>query len=135
MNARGDTAACRAAAITSSAGASLGTNAEAPASRAPKSCSSPAYMVSTTMPESSALPSRTAADEVEAAAVGQPDVDDDDVGRELRSASQRLGDGAGLADDGRSRAALEGPPQTLADQLVVVDQQHRVERGLVHACS
>src|SRR6478735_377113 len=48
----GETLACRAAAMTSSDGESLATNAEAPASRAPKSCSSPAYIVSTTMPMS-----------------------------------------------------------------------------------
>ena len=50
MNALGEEAACRAAATTSSAGAVFGTKALAPASRAPKSWSSPAYMVSTTMP-------------------------------------------------------------------------------------
>src|SRR6185369_5552436 len=50
VKADGDEAACRAAATTSSAGAVLGTNADAPASSAPKSWSSPAYMVSTTMP-------------------------------------------------------------------------------------
>src|SRR2546421_7965468 len=50
VNAEGALAACRAAATTSSAGAVFGTNALAPASRAPKSWSSPAYMVSTTMP-------------------------------------------------------------------------------------
>src|SRR3954447_2879252 len=51
-NDRGDTMAWRAAATTSSAGASLATKAEAPASRAANSCSSPAYIVSTTMPRS-----------------------------------------------------------------------------------
>ncbi len=50
MKALGEEAACRAAATTSSAGAVFGTNALAPASSAPKSWSSPAYMVSTTMP-------------------------------------------------------------------------------------
>src|SRR5215210_4689017 len=50
VNARGETAACRAAAITSSAGASFGTKADAPASRAPNSWSSPAYIVRTTIP-------------------------------------------------------------------------------------
>ena len=50
LDALGAEAACRAAATTSSAGAVFGTNALAPASRAPKSWSSPAYMVSTTMP-------------------------------------------------------------------------------------
>src|SRR3954451_442472 len=47
---RGETMAWRAAATTSSAGASLATKADAPASRAANSCSSPAYMVSTTIP-------------------------------------------------------------------------------------
>src|SRR5204863_256071 len=50
VNADGADAACRAAATTSSAGAVLGTKALAPASRAPKSWSSPAYMVRNTMP-------------------------------------------------------------------------------------
>src|SRR3954452_20380320 len=50
VNALGAEAACRAAATTSSAGAVLGTKALAPASSAPNNWSSPAYMVSTTMP-------------------------------------------------------------------------------------
>ena len=49
MNERGDTSACRAAATTSSDGASLATKADAPASSAANSCSSPAYIVSTTI--------------------------------------------------------------------------------------
>src|SRR3954447_9450022 len=48
----GEEAACLAAATTSSAGASFATKADAPASSAPNSCSSPAYIVSTTMPAS-----------------------------------------------------------------------------------
>ncbi|MDQ1675211.1 MAG: hypothetical protein QOC93_355 [Actinomycetota bacterium] len=52
VNALGEEAACRAAATTSSDGAFFGTNALAPASSAPNSWSSPAYIVSTTMPTS-----------------------------------------------------------------------------------
>src|SRR3954453_23884417 len=52
----GEEAACLAAATTSSAGASFATNAEAPASSAANSCSSPAYIVSTTIPRSCPCP-------------------------------------------------------------------------------
>ena len=51
-------------------GESLATKAEAPASMAPKSCSSPAYMVSTTRPISGS-PAQGAHD-IEPGAVGEP---------------------------------------------------------------
>ena len=50
MNARGETSGVPGGGDHVVGGASLATKAEAPASRAPKSCSSPAYIVSTTMP-------------------------------------------------------------------------------------
>ena len=59
VNDRGETSAWRAAATTSSAGASFATKAEAPASSAANSCSSPAYIVSTTIPTSGS-PARNA---------------------------------------------------------------------------
>ena len=50
VKAIGDVADCRASDTTSSAGAPFRTKAEAPASSAAKTCSSPSYMVSTTSP-------------------------------------------------------------------------------------
>ena len=131
VNERGETAACRAAATTSSLGASFGTNAEAPASRAANRCSSPAYMVSTTRPMSGRWP-RSGLDDVEAAAVGQPDVADDDVGLELgrRDAWPRRTDEPS-ADDREVRVAVECAAQTLTNQVVVIDEQHGVGHGFL----
>ena len=79
-------------------------------------------MVSTTMPMVGLRLAHLAGG-VETAAVGQPDVEDDDVGGVLGDdrASASATD-PGLADDGEVSRALERASQSLADQLVVVDE-------------
>ena len=62
--------------------------------------------------------------DVEAAAVGQLEVGDHDVGREHGRHGQALGHRAGLAHDLVVAGALEDPREALPDQLVVIDQQH-----------
>ena len=61
---------------------------------------------------------------LEAAAVGQPQVHDDDVGLEVAGLADGLGGGRRLADHLELAVALERVPQTLADQVVVVDEQN-----------
>ena len=101
MNARGDTAACRAAAMTSSAGASLGTKARGAGLERAEELLVAGVHGEHDDAQASGWSSRAAPwHELEAAAVGQPDVEDDDVrARALDQPCERLVDGAGLADD------------------------------------
>ena len=130
-NERGETAACFAAFTTSVDGASLPTNADAPASIAAKIWSSPACMVSTTMPVS-LRSRRTDPDHVEPGAVLQLQVGDDDVGLELVVHRERLGDRLGSTDHLGCRLGGEDHGEALTDQVVVVHEQHPVGRRLVH---
>ena len=103
MKARGLAAACRAAETTSSAGASLPTKAEAPESSAAKSLSSPAYIVSTTMPSSGSL-CRARWRQRDAVAVRQLDVGDEHVRRSRSSASTAAATEAASPTTSRSPA-------------------------------
>jgi len=120
VKAVGAEAACRAAATTSSEGAFLGTNALAPASRAPNSCSSPAYMVRTTMPTDGiaerSLRSRRGHFR------RQSQIHDDHVRPGVVGLSECLGDRTRLSHDPELRVTLKSVPQTLPDQLMVIDE-------------
>ena len=71
---------------------------------------------------------------VDARPVGQAYVEDDDVGGQQPEQAQRVGAGAGLADHLELAGALEGTSQSLPDQLVVVDQQHRDRHRALLPC-
>ena len=74
---------------------------------------------------------------LDAGAVGQPDVHDDDVGLVEARLVDRFGDGPGLGDDLEALAPVEQRDEALADDLVVVDdEQAQRSGGLVigHAC-
>src|SRR5439155_9898929 len=73
------------------------------------------------------------ADQLEAAAVWQPDIDHDHLRGQCLEPAERLRDAPRLAYDLEVRRALEGPAKPLADQLVVVNEQHR--RGHEHLLS
>ena len=62
---------------------------------------------------------------VEAVAVGQAHVEDHDVGVEQREQTTGVAQRAGLTDDLEVAVSFEGPAQALADELVVVDEEHR----------
>ena len=68
---------------------------------------------------------------LDARAVRQPDVHDDDVGLEPAGRLDRLGDRARLGDDLEPVAAVEQGDQALADDLVVVDHQQAIIAGRV----
>ena len=68
-------------------------------------------------------------------AVGQADIHDDDVRLELARHLERLGDAAGLGHDLEAFPPIEQGDETLADDLVVVDDekaQGTGERRLGH---
>ena len=74
----------------------------------------------------------TAADgaaHLDAGAVGQPRVEDGDVGAQRRDARGRLLGRAGLADDLDVTGGLQQRAQPLADDLVVIEQEHPDGRG------
>ena len=60
----------------------------------------------------------------DAVAVGQAHVEDGDVGAQGGDAGQRLGGGAGLADDLDVVLGLQQLGDAAADDLVVVEQEH-----------
>jgi hypothetical protein len=60
---------------------------------------------------------------LEAAAVGQAQIHDHDVGLQRAGLAHALGGGGGLADDLELPVALERVPQALADQVMIVDEQ------------
>ena len=62
--------------------------------------------------------------DVDAGAVGQPAVEDRDVGAQRRDAPDRLLRRAGLAHDLDVAVGLEQVAQPAADDLVVVEQEH-----------
>ena len=70
-------------------------------------------------------------DDVEPAAVGQADVADGDVGLELGGVTHGLTDGRAFCHDREVGVAVEGPTQTLTDQVVVIDEQHGVGHGFL----
>ena len=88
-----------------------------------KSASSSANDVSTTHCTSGLRGAHLAA-HLDAVAVGQPHVDDRDVGRGRRDARERLLGGAGLADDLDVVFDLEQLAHTAPDDLVIVEQEH-----------
>jgi hypothetical protein len=85
-------------------------------------------MVSTTMPML-ALFFRSALVGLEAAAVGQPQVHDHDVGLQGARLAHRLGGRGGLADDLELAVALECVSQPLTNQVVIVDKEDLGARG------
>ena len=70
--------------------------------------------------------------QVRTAAVGQPHVEDDDVGPHGRHAGQRLGDRPGLARHQEVRIVLQHLGDPAADHLVVVDEEHPHGRAVGH---
>ena len=119
-------------ATTSPAGASLPTKPEAPASMAAKIWSSPECMVSTTRPSRAAACAsrRTMSRPVPS---GQLQVGDDDVGLELLEALRAPRPPSRPRRRPRCRArGRTTSAQALADQLVVVDEEHRARRHVGH---
>ena len=109
---------------TSPAGASLPTKPEAPASMAAKIWSSPECMVSTISPIVGPLPAQPA-DDVQSGAVGELQVGHDGIGRELLAplrAPRRPTPASATTSVPGSRS--NDVQQSLADQLVVVDEHH-----------
>ena len=96
--------------------------ARAPATIADRTASSSGYDVSITTRVSGQLGADLAAG-LDARAVRQPHVHDDDVRLERRACSMASADGAGLGHDLEAVAAVEQRDQALADDLVVVDDE------------
>ena len=131
VNDRGETAACRAAATTSSLGASLGTNAEAPGLEGGEQVLVAGVHGEHDEADVRALLAQLA-DGVESAAVGQADVAHDDVGNHLGSHLHGLTDRRGLRGDAEVRVPVECATQALTNQVVVVNQQNGVCHEFLH---
>ena len=124
VNARGETAACRAAATHVVGWGVLRARTPTRRPRARRTAARRRRTSSARRCRGRRVGLRAPCGRVEPAAVGQPDVDHDHVGgsvpASLRNASATR---AGLADHLEVAGALEGAPQPLPDQLVVVDEQ------------
>ena len=68
--------------------------------------------------------SRILADDLEAAAVGQPDVQDDDPGPELRCEREGLVGPSRLPHHTEAILRVEQRPEALPDEPVIIDDQH-----------